>query len=58
MNKKRLRKKPREGMSKLRGWHKKLQGGCTQKKKRKERLLRKQLRKQKKQLRMRKKKRK
>ena len=38
MNKQRLRKKQREEMRKPRDWHKKLQGGYTQKKKKKEKL--------------------
>ena len=48
MSKQKLRRKPREEMRKLRGWHKKLQGGCTQKKKRKEKLRKRQLEKLKK----------
>ena len=48
MNKQKLRKKLREEMRKPKGWHKKLQGGCTQKKKRKEKLRKRQLEKLKK----------
>ena len=38
MNKQKLRKKPREEMRKPKGWHKKLQGGYRERKKRKEKL--------------------
>ena len=58
MNKQRLRKKQREEMRKPRGWHKKLQGGYTQKKKKKGKLCKRQLGRQKKMQRKKKKKRK
>ena len=56
MNKQKLRKKPREEMRKLKGWHKKLQGGCREKRKRKEKLHKRQLEKQRKMQEMKKKK--
>ena len=44
MNRLRLRKKQREEKRKPRDWHRKLQGGCTVKRKEKEKLPKKQLR--------------
>ena len=58
MNKKKMRTKPREEMRKPEGWPKKLQGGCREKRKRKEKLRKRQLEKQRKMQRMEKKKRK
>ena len=58
MNRKKLRKKPKEEMRKPRDWHKKLQGGYTQKKKKKGKLRKRQLGRQKKMQRKNKKKRK
>ena len=43
MNKQKLRKKPREEMRKPKGWHKKLLDGCKEKKKRKEKLRKRQV---------------
>ena len=50
MNRIRLRKKQREEKRKPRDWHRKLQGGCTAKRKEKGKLPKKQLRKPRKQL--------
>ena len=50
MNRLRLRKKQRKEKRKPKDWHRKLQGGCTEKRKGKEKLPKKQLRKPKKQL--------
>ena len=58
MNKQKLRKKPREEIRKLKGWPKKLLGGCRERKRRKEKLHRRQLEKQRKIKEMKKKKRK
>ena len=45
MNRLRLRKKQREEERKPRDWHRKLQGGCTVRRKGKEKLPKKELRK-------------
>ena len=58
MNKPKLIKKQGSEMRKPKGRHKKLQGGCTQKRKRKEKLHKRQLEKQRKMRGMKKKKRK
>ena len=50
MNRLRLRKKQREEKRKPRDWHRKLRGGCIAKRKGKEKLPKKQLRKPNKQL--------
>ena len=50
MNRQRKRKKPKGEMKRLKDWHRKLQNGCTMKRKRKEKLPKKQLRKPRKQL--------
>ena len=50
MNRLRMRKNKREVKRNPRDWHRKLQGGCTVKRKGKEKLPKKQLRKPRKQL--------
>ena len=50
MSRKRQRKKPKGEMNKPRDWHRKLQSGCTVKRKGRENLLKRQLRKPRKQL--------